>query len=285
MTRLLLLLSAMPALISTLLLLFSSLHAPFTPAADLVSASAAYRSQQYAEAFSQFRELAEAGDPKMQTILAMMYKYGEGVPADPASAFEWYLKAAHQGYPPAQFNVGYMLAQGVDIDEDRVQAVQWLERAASSGHQRASEHLALLTRARATLADGNDQRSSTAPENSGPVTWSRNWNLRLPNEIRFHDRAEVDLAIRVYRVQLGAMRSLAAAEALWQQLQNRSPSLLEPYQPTFSPAESTLNGTALKTVYRLQIGPFDSAESASSFCQALTYQTEDPSGCLVLFTY
>jgi TPR repeat protein len=275
----------MPALISALILLFSNFLAPIAPAADLASASAAYRNQQYTEAFSQFRELAEGGDPRMQTILAIMYKYGEGVPVDPVSAFEWYLKAAHQGYPPAQFNVGYMLAQGVDVDEDRVQAVQWLEKAASSGHQRAKEHLRLLTRTQHSSTAGTGPGSVPAPAHSGPVTWSRNWNLRLPNEIRYHDHAEVDLAIRVYRVQLGAMHSLAAAEALWQKLQALNPSFFEPYQPTFSRAESSETGAAVRTVFRLQIGPFDNAASAGSFCEAFTSQAEDTAGCLVLFTY
>ena len=52
---------------------------------DFESASAAYRNQNYAQAFDEFRKLAESGDPRAQSVLAIMYKYGEGVPLDPGA--------------------------------------------------------------------------------------------------------------------------------------------------------------------------------------------------------
>ena len=45
--------------------------------ADFDSASQAYQNQDYRTAFAEFSELAEAGDARSQTVLAIMYKYGE----------------------------------------------------------------------------------------------------------------------------------------------------------------------------------------------------------------
>lgn len=57
-------------------------------------------------AFKIYQQVAATGDPVAQTILAMMYMEGKGVPQNVSSAIDWYKKAADQGYPVAQYNLG-----------------------------------------------------------------------------------------------------------------------------------------------------------------------------------
>lgn len=253
----------MRAFLPVIVLLFTGFAA-----ADFESASAAYRNQQYGIAFSQFSELAEAGDARAQAVLAIMYKYGESVPVNPAKAYDWYLRAAQQGYPPAQYNVGIMLADGLGTPPDQQQALQWLQAAADAGYERASERIATLTGGPA-LATISDE----------PVAWSQSWNLRLPNSIRYQQDAPVDLALKVYRVQLGAMRSITAAESLWRRLAETSPAFFADYQPIYR--EAQVNG---RRIYRLQVGPFNEQGDADSFCVEYAYRIRDTAGCVVLQT-
>jgi uncharacterized protein len=57
--------------------------------ADLYSASVAYKKQDYAEAFKEYRELAELGQPQAQFNLAVMYANGEGTAVSYTSAHAW----------------------------------------------------------------------------------------------------------------------------------------------------------------------------------------------------
>jgi TPR repeat protein len=51
--------------------------------------------------------LAEAGVPRAQMLVGLMYERGHGVAADPVKAMEWFQKAAAQGFPQALHNVAY----------------------------------------------------------------------------------------------------------------------------------------------------------------------------------
>ena len=57
--------------------------------ADLYSASVAYKKQDYAEAFREYRELAELGQPQAQFNLAVMYANGQGTATSYTSAHAW----------------------------------------------------------------------------------------------------------------------------------------------------------------------------------------------------
>ena len=209
-------------------------------ATDFESAAEFYRRQDYPKAFEAFSALADAGDPRAQAVLAIMYKYGESVPLDQSMSFHWYLKAAERGYPPAQFQVGQMLARGIGTAEDMDTARQWLQKAEQAGYERASDLLAEI--------DGTRTASATAAE---PVAWSKRWNLRLPNAIRFEDETELAGIYRVYRVQLGAMSSINAAQRLWDQIRDRSNGVLDDYQPIFREVQADQ-----QRIYRIQVGPF-----------------------------
>ena len=86
------------------------------------------------------RRDAEAGNPAVQTTLALHYAMGrtvssnstEKVPVDDIEASKWFLRAARQGQPVAQFNIGVRYASGRGIRADATQAYKWLTLAAKS---------------------------------------------------------------------------------------------------------------------------------------------------------
>lgn len=236
--------------------------------ADFDSASQAYQNQDYRTAFAEFSELAEAGDARSQTVLAIMYKYGESVPVDHATAYGWYLRAARQGYPPAMYNVGAMLADGNGVEPDPKQATEWLQKAADAGFERALDKIAEIR--------GDVHLASLT---SDPVPWSQNWNLRLPNEIRFEETPVVDDSLKVFRIQLGEMSSVESARRIWELVLRNNENLLRDYQPIYRPGTS--QG---KPVWRVQIGPFADQNLAQRVCNAYLEQPDSRTGCLVILT-
>src|SRR5947199_2706586 len=57
----------------------------------------AYNRGDYVPAIRLFRPLAEAGNPKAQNQIGLMYRKGEGVQPSPARAFMWFSLAARRG--------------------------------------------------------------------------------------------------------------------------------------------------------------------------------------------
>ena len=109
-------------------------------------ALAAYKRKDYASAFSLFRSLAEAGDPRAQDNLGVMYGKGNGVPQDYAESFKWHRRAAEQGFAHAQGNLGVMYAKGDGVPQDYVRAHMWLSLSASKGEQIAVKNLEIVER-------------------------------------------------------------------------------------------------------------------------------------------
>ena len=106
--------------------------------------SAAYKRGDFDAALAVFRPLAESGDAKAQSILGMMYNYGEGLPVDHRESARWYRRAAEQDYSVAQYNLGmaYLEGKGVKVNTD--DAIEWLTKAADNGHFRARSQLVNL---------------------------------------------------------------------------------------------------------------------------------------------
>lgn len=235
--------------------------------ADFESASREYRNRNYNLAFEQFSQLADEGDARAQAVIAIMYRYGESVPLDLEQTFHWYLKSAEQGYPSAQFHVGSMLIAGEGVEQDRQAGINWLQASANAGYEPASDRLSELEGQQAIVHEEK------------PVTWSQSWNLRLPNEIR-EEAPPMQNQLQAYRVQVGAMSTITAAERLWGQLQERAPALLSSFQPLY---RSGLSGE--REVIRVQIGPFEEKSGASRFCGAYHAETGTTGGCLVVLTH
>jgi hypothetical protein len=123
---------------SVLLLVASSVAAQ----SNFDKGAAAYKRGDYATALAIFRPLAESGDAKAQSILALMYSYGEGVPVDYREAARWYRRAAEQNSSVAQYNLGMLYLEGRGVPQDTDEGIEWLTRAADGGHFRARSELA-----------------------------------------------------------------------------------------------------------------------------------------------
>lgn len=105
------------------------------------------------EKFLQLRKDAEAGDPKAQTGLGVMYYTGEAISKDaagnilsndPATAAAWFHRAAAQGYAPAQFNLGLMYANGEGVPKDSAKAVELFRKSADQGNVDAQNNLGVM---------------------------------------------------------------------------------------------------------------------------------------------
>ena len=93
--------------------------------ADLYSAQQAYNKQDYVQAFAQYRELAEMGQPLAQENLAVMYVSGEGVKRDNVLGYAWALIARENGGSDAMQNIISQLEPHlVESMLQRVAAVQ-----------------------------------------------------------------------------------------------------------------------------------------------------------------
>lgn len=117
--------------------------------------TSAYKRGDYETALSVFRPLAENGDAKAQSILGMMYNYGEGVAVDYRQSARWYRLAAEQSYGVAQYNLGMAYLDGKGVSADTDKAIEWLTKAADNGHFRARSELAKL--------DGGSYASLASP--------------------------------------------------------------------------------------------------------------------------
>src|SRR5262245_59322564 len=93
----------------------------------------AARRADYATVLRLWRPLAEQGDARVQSHLALMYENGRGVPKDFVAAVNWYQRAAAQGYVHAQLNLGLMYAKGQGVPQDYVSAYMWLDLVAATG--------------------------------------------------------------------------------------------------------------------------------------------------------
>jgi len=234
--------------------------------ADFDTAAKAYRLRNYTSAFQQFLPLAEQGDPRAQTVIAMMYKYGEAVEQDQEESFRWYGKAADQGYVPAQYVIGEMVAAGVGVEADKEKAIVWLSLAADAGFTKAIEKLA-------DLKAGVESIKLSREE---PIAWSQAWNLRLPDHVRYGmpESSPNETDREIYRVQLGAMKSLASAHRLWSIVRDPNKDLFEGLKPIYKS-----NPPGNQVIHRLQTGPFESLKTAKRFCEQLVDRGVT-SGCL-----
>lgn len=90
-------------------------------------------------------EIADRGDPVVQTELGMLYQQGGvprrlaehsflvGISPDPSKAIFWYRKAADQGYAEAEIFLSLSYADGKGVPRDDAQVVRWMRRAAEHG--------------------------------------------------------------------------------------------------------------------------------------------------------
>jgi TPR repeat protein len=83
--------------------------------------------------------LADSGDARAQTVLALAYLRGDGVPASQQAAQRWSSAAAAQGQPVAQYLLG-----SIDLESSQGEAARWLSAAAGQGNVKAMHNLAIV---------------------------------------------------------------------------------------------------------------------------------------------
>ncbi len=102
-----------------------------------------YMKKSYAAAFPILLETAQAGHPRAQAVLGIIYSQGRGLPMDYKQAAVWYGKAAAQGHRAAQFSLGNLYLEGDGVPKDQVKAVQLYRQSADQGFPHAEFHLGL----------------------------------------------------------------------------------------------------------------------------------------------
>lgn len=222
-----------------------------------------YRSNDYAAAHRAFLKIANRGNPRAQTIIGMMHRFGEGVPVDLEAAYDAYLSAAQQGHGPAQYQVSLMLETGSGVPKNPEASKYWLAKAAGQGYEKAIDRSFLALQ-------------ETKPPIKRPTT-DRVWNFELPKDFKAQlQPASGGLQIPVIRTQLGAMRSKDAAIDLWRLIQDELPELTRALPFTIS-HHFELGKTP---VYRLRVGDFESITAAERFCYQVQKLSRRP--CWVL---
>lgn len=87
---------------------------PFNP--QLEAGLKALERKHYATALRSFTDLANAGEPRAQNNMGIMYERGLGVLQSYVEAMNWYRRAADQSLPEAQFNVGSLYHNGYGVE-------------------------------------------------------------------------------------------------------------------------------------------------------------------------
>ncbi len=125
-----------PALLALLLL-----------ASGLVSAGpweegyAAYQRKDYTAAVAKWRQVADKGNAKAQSLMGQMYFFGQGVKQDYPQAITWLNLAAAQGEPKAHFKLGSMHENAQGFTQNKLMAAVSYTMAAELAHPDASEAL------------------------------------------------------------------------------------------------------------------------------------------------
>ncbi len=100
--------------------------------------------EDYAEAFTIFSRLAEAGNAEAQYNLAMLYRTGKGVEKDMDASFKWFQHAAEQGISDAQYYLAHMYDNGESVEKSLPKAFEWYKKAAEQGQGLAQINLGVM---------------------------------------------------------------------------------------------------------------------------------------------
>jgi hypothetical protein len=109
--------------------------------ATVEEGEAAYRKQDFATAFKEFKAGAEKGEAAGMYDLAALYNKGEGVSQDDAESSKWYLKAAEKGHISAVNVMGERYLLGKGVKQDTGEGIKWLKKAAAQDHSGAQNTL------------------------------------------------------------------------------------------------------------------------------------------------
>lgn len=103
-----------------------------------------YSAKEYSTAYKWISKAAERGHIDGQTILGVMYVFGQGVEPDRDKAEFWLLKSAEAGNKDAQSILGLTFYSGIHKEKDAANSIKWLTLAAEQGEEEAKlalEHI------------------------------------------------------------------------------------------------------------------------------------------------
>lgn len=109
---------------------------------DMRSDGTAYR-RVAAQQLRRTIAIADSGDARAQTALALAYLRGAGVGNDPTAAVRWSAAAARSGEPVGQYLLGALYGQGEGVRADPDRAFALFAAAAASGNLKAMHNLAI----------------------------------------------------------------------------------------------------------------------------------------------
>lgn len=91
----------------------------------------AYKKEEYLQAITIWKTLAESGSVAAQYNLGQMYVKGEGVGQDFQEAAKWYTMAAESGDAEAQYSIGLIYRKGHGVIRNKKTAMYWWSKAAA----------------------------------------------------------------------------------------------------------------------------------------------------------
>ena len=119
-----------------------------------------FDNQQYAQAFAEFKPLADKNDERAQYYVAYMYLNGYGTTQDEERGLTYLQKSSDQGFEKAMAMMGYFLSEGLHLPQDKEKAFELYTKAAEKGDDDALLNLGVLY----YLGDGVEQSTRTALE-------------------------------------------------------------------------------------------------------------------------
>lgn len=262
--------------------------------ADVKAGVDAWERGDYGHAVAEWRPLAIAGDADAQFNMGQAYKLGHGVPIDGAQAIEWFRRAAQQdhvqagdnlglalfqarrlaealpwlekgaarGEPRTQLVLGTMLFNGDGVPRDMARGYALMSRASAAGLPAASQSLAQMDGAIApadrehglALAQVYAMQARPAVVAEAQAASRRTTPVR--NAAPPAPAPRRAAATSPWRIQLGAFRDRARADALWAGVRGKLAGAHADY----------VEGGGF---IRLQAVGFDSRAAATRACSAL----------------
>jgi TPR repeat protein len=123
----------MRTLLRTVLALFLVCIAAAVSAGNFQKGWKAYSSTDYATAFSEWQDLAAAGDADACYGMGLLYGNGFGVELNDDLALKNYTIAAEKGHAEAQYSLGIMHQNGWGVPIDEAESLKWYRLAAEQG--------------------------------------------------------------------------------------------------------------------------------------------------------
>ena len=111
------------------------------------------------------KALAEKGDARAQTSLALVYRDGKGVKQDDKAAVKWFHKSAEQGHPTGQVCLAQMYRDGKGVKQDYKKAIEWFTKAAEQGYPIADRGLGHLHLVGWGVPKDNEKDLAEIPDN------------------------------------------------------------------------------------------------------------------------